>query len=162
MSKQVILGIDPGTRQIGISVFKGEELMFYALKTIKEETPAKTLAKLRKILETLILKYRIEHVAIEKPVFVQQERSFVKDIYEEIKEFIKQRNLGLAEHHPKMVMTRICEKGSATKQNTALVLARRYRELSKYVKPSNSRQTHYFAPLFDAIAVGFVSVRNNK
>jgi Holliday junction resolvasome RuvABC endonuclease subunit len=162
MSKQVVLGIDPGTRRIGISVFKGEELIFYALKTIKEDTPAQTLAKLRKVLEILIVKYRIERVAIEKPVFVQQQQSFVKDVYEETKELIKKRDLDLIEHHPKMVITLICKTGSPTKQTTAQILAQRYHELLKYIDASNSRQTNYFAPLFDAVAVGFVSVRNEK
>ena len=76
-SSPIVLGIDPGARQIGVAVFCGEELIFYAVKSFKKRSEEDTLRKLRKVLEKMISAYRVEFVALERVVYVQQNKSFV-------------------------------------------------------------------------------------
>jgi Holliday junction resolvasome RuvABC endonuclease subunit len=156
MYEPVILGIDPGARQIGVSVFRGDDLLFFGLKTIKARNPDEVLEKTRNIMIRLIDEYRGDYVAIEKIVFVQQQRSFVMSVYEEIIEVVRQRNIPLIEYDPSAIKTFICTNGKPTKQSAAQILGQKYGELAKYLNTSNVWQRRYAAGLFDAIAVGYV------
>lgn len=151
-----VLGIDPGARQIGVAVFRGDELIFYGLKSIKKKTDADTLRKLRKVLAKMIETYRIEAVAIEKAVFIQQQRSFVKTVYEEAVSYARTQKVFLFEHDPKTIRRTICGIQEPTKRNTALALVQSYPELEQYFTVPKIWQKRYYAQLFDAIAAGLV------
>jgi Holliday junction resolvasome RuvABC endonuclease subunit len=156
------LGIDPGARQIGVSVFRDKELIFYSVKTFKKQTGEEKLIKLRKIIEKLIADYRIESVALEKVVFVQQHRSFVKIVYDEIRDFLKENNVSFFEYNPKLIRAILCGVEKPTKRNVALLLAQRYGELVRYFNVPRLWQKRYYAQLFDAIAVGLVCAKERR
>jgi len=152
----IVLGIDPGARQIGVAIFCGEELQFYAVKSFKKRSRQETLRKLRKVIEKMISAYRVEVVALEKVVYVQQNKSFVKTVYEEIKDFLEKREILFYEYHPRLIRQVICQNEKPTKRNTALLLSQKYNELVRYFSVPRLWQKRYFALLFDAIAVGLV------
>lgn len=154
-----ILGLDVGARQIGVSIQRNEELVFYAVKSIKQNSKTETLKRLQNVLEALIAKYDIEVIAVEKSVYPQQQNSFVKIVYQATKDFALQRNIRLFEYHPNLIRQIICQMKKPTKYNTALILAQRYTELARYFNVPKLWQKRYFAQLFDAIAVGLVCAR---
>lgn len=154
-----ILGLDVGARQIGASVFRGGELVFYKVKSIKKTSGAETLHRLELVLAVLIEKYRIEAVALKKPVYPQQHRSFVKPVYETAKAFIVKNNLRLFEYDPDMIYKIICRSAKPTKAVTASLLSERYAELARYFNVPKLWQKRYYAQLFDAIAAGLVCAR---
>ena len=158
----IILGIDPGARQIGIAVFRDEELLFYAVKTIKQANRKQSLRKLRKVLIKLINEYAVQIVALEKVVFIQQHRSFVKIVADEIKAFLKEKKLPFFEYNPKLIRETICGFEKPTKRNTSLLLAQKYTELVRYFNVPRLWQKKYFAQLFDAIAAGVVCAKEIK
>ena len=153
-----VLGIDPGARQVGVSILHADgELVFFSVKTFKKPTKEESLRKLRKIISKLIIRYRVEAVAVEKIAFVQQRRSFVKDVYEEIIRYARgQENLTLCEYDPKRIRQLICGLEKPTKQNAALLLSQSYPELVRYFSVPRPWQKRYFALLFGAIAVALV------
>jgi Holliday junction resolvasome RuvABC endonuclease subunit len=155
-SSPAILGIDPGARQIGVSVLYGEELLFYAVKTFRRKKVEDSLDALRKTIKKLIVGYNIDYVAAEKIVFLQQHRSFVKIAADEIRNFIKSENIGFFEYNPKQIRQIICGLEKPTKRNTALILSQRYSELVRYFDVPRLWQKRYYALLFGAIAVGLV------
>lgn len=158
----VILGIDPGARQIGICVLKGEELVQYGVKTFRRKRLDEALVKLREIIKNLITEYEVDFVAIEKPVFVQQHRSFVKVAAEEITSYLREEKISYAEYNPKYIREVICGTERATKRNTALLLSQQYNELTRYFNVPRLWQKRYYAQLFGAIAVGLICARKNK
>lgn len=158
-NQQNILGLDVGARQIGVSVLRGEELVFYSVKSFRKHDPDESLKNLEGILDRLITEYEIESVAVEKIVFVQQHRSFVKIVYECAVNFLKGRNISLFEYNPKLVRQIVCGLEKPTKRNTALLLAQSYAELVRYFNVQKLWQKRYYAQLFDAIAVGIACAR---
>lgn len=154
-----ILGLDIGARQIGVSVLKDEELVFYTIKSIKRNSKTKTLKQLEKVLTALIEKYDIEVITLKKIVYPQQQNSFVKTVYQTTKNFVLKRNIRLFEYNPKLIRQIICALEKPTKRNTALLLSQRYTELARYSSVPKLWQKRYFAQLFDAIAVGLVCAR---
>lgn len=156
MSSSTVLGIDPGARQIGVSVLRGEELVFYAVKTFRRRTNEDSLDALREIIKKLIVQYGVERVAAKKIVFLQQHRSFVKTAADEIRNFIKTENIPFDEYNPKQIRQIICRPEKPTNQNTALILSQKYSELVRYFNVPRLWQKRYYALLFGAIAAGLV------
>ncbi len=155
-----ILGLDVGARQIGVAVLRGEELVFYAVKSIKQNSKTGTLARLEQILTALIEKYDIEAIAIKQLVCVQQLRSFAKTVYEAVKNFALGKNIRLFECQSTAVRRVVCQGAAKpTKRNTALLLSQRYTELTRYFNVRRLWQKRYYAQLFDAIAVGLVCAK---
>ncbi|MDQ3179035.1 MAG: crossover junction endodeoxyribonuclease RuvC [Acidobacteriota bacterium] len=157
-----ILGLDIGARQIGVSILRNEELVFYAVKSIKRNSKTKVLKQLEKVLTALIEKYDIEVFTLKKIVYRQQQNSFVKTVYEETKDFALNQNIRLFEYNPKLIRQIICGLEKPTKRNTALLLTQRYAELARYFNVPKLWQKRYLAQLFDAIAVGLVCARELK
>jgi Holliday junction resolvasome RuvABC endonuclease subunit len=152
----VVLGIDTGARQIGVAVLLSGDLVFYGVKSIKRPDRDSSLVKLRDVLEKLIETYKINTVTLEKVVFVQQHRSFVKIVYDEIRNFLKKRNIRFFEYNPKLVREIVCGHQQPSKRRAALLLVQRYPELARYFNVPRLWQKRYYAQLFDAIAVGLV------
>ena len=155
-SARSVLGLDVGARQIGVAVLRDEELVFYAVKTIKHNSKAATLRRLQKVLTILVAKYDIEIIALEKIIYPQQQNAFVKIVYEEIIEFGAKKKIRLFEFNPEFTRRTICRNKKPVKRRTALILTQRYTELARYYSVPKPWQKRYFAQLFDAIAVGLV------
>ncbi len=156
--KPLILGIDPGSREIGVAVFSGNELLYYAIKSIRRNTREQRLFKLAAVLDRLFVEYEIDCLAVEEPYYVQQRSSFVKKVVETIGIIAKNQGLNVAIYSPTEVRDAICEKPKSTKLLTARRLVEIYPELAPHFNLPRITQKRYYAMLFDAVAVGLVCV----
>lgn len=155
-----VLGIDPGSRQIGVAVFTSEELIFYGVKYFRAKHQTETFSKLQKVVANLIDSYGIEIVAIERTTFPQQDTAFVKDVYKCLVRCVKKYQLELIELDPQFVRKVICGNQKPTKRNTAQTLVRTYNELEPYFDVQQIWSRRYYGQLFDAIAVGLAYLRS--
>ena len=151
-----VLGIDPGARQIGISVFKDRQLIFYGVKTLGGKDPNLKIATMKQILKGFITAHQIKHVAVKRIVFVQQHRSFVKVVFDELRSFLKKQPLGYSEYNPAEIRNLICEYEESTRANAARVLAQKFPELTRFMNVSKVWQKKYYSLLLEAVAVGFI------
>lgn len=161
-TQPVVLGIDPGSRRIGVAVFREAEMIFYGLKSIKKKTEVDTLRKLRNVLAKLVSGYRIEYVVLERAIYAQQQASFVKTVYREIVSFFEQKQIKLLVYDPKFIRKAICGYEKPTKHNTALKLIQRHSELERYINLPSSRQQVYYWRMFGAIAAAITGVEAVK
>lgn len=157
-----ILALDVGAKLIGAAVFENKRLVFYAVKSIKKSTEAETLRQVQKVLETLVFDYGIYIIALEKLVYPQQRNSFVKTVYEEVKDFANEEGIKLLEFEPLFIRQTICKNKVATKQNAFEIITRLYPELFKAFTAKRIWQKAYYAYLFNAIAVGLVCNKEIK
>src|SRR5438128_7650796 len=127
-----ILAIDPGTKEIGVVVLEGNELIFYAVKTIRDRSTAqRILAHVAAITQELITQYDPQYLAIEKMFVVQKSAALLSVAAEEIKSVAKSNGLPIYEYAPSTVRKFICQSGAATKRDVAQVVAQRYPELAR-------------------------------
>ena len=156
-----ILGIAAGARRIGVAVFQGVDLISYGVRSIKDKDDNLTLSRTRRILRESLHEYDPTHIALAKIVFVQQHRSFVKIVFDEIRNFLKDQQVPYTEHNPKAFRKAVCENEKPTKANTALIIAGRYPELKRFFNVPNIWQKRYYDLLLDAVAVGLVCARDH-
>ncbi len=152
-----ILAVDPGTRELGVSVLRGAELVFYNVKTVtNRKNPLKTLEVIAGYIRNLIKKHRPDTLSIEKMFVTQKNSALLVVCAEQVKAVAKELELQIFEYAPSTVRKRLCQSGRATKREAAKVLTARYPELKRYYQRTARWELDYYANLFDAVAVGVV------
>lgn len=150
-----ILAIDPGTREIGVALLEGEDLLYYGVKSIRNrKRPQQVLQEAAHIIGRLIDTYNPSVLAIEKMFLIQKSGSLLIVVADEIKATARAAGLSVYEYAPTTVRKLICQTGKATKRATARIIADRYVELARYFKGRSKWEELYYANMFDAIAVG--------
>ena len=152
-----ILAVDPGTRELGVAVLSGKELLFYGVKTVtNRKNPLIVLDAISSYLRNLLKKYRPTAVAVEKMFITQKNSALLVVTAEQVKAVAKEANLPVYEYAPVTVRKRLCQTGRATKRETAAVIATRFPELNRYYRRTAAWEIDYYSNLFDAVAVGVV------
>jgi crossover junction endodeoxyribonuclease RuvC len=150
-----ILAIDPGTREIGVAVLDGQQLVYYGVKTVQgRRSPAEVLRRVQKITSDLIERFRPNCLAIEKMFLLQKSASLLVVAAEEVKATAHQHGLAVYEYAPTLVRKMVCRSGRATKAEAAKVVTSQFPELRPYLEQRTKWETLYYANMFDAIAIG--------
>lgn len=159
IAEPTILGIDPGTRHLGVAVLKDASLLYYGVKTFKkDEQGCPAFAELKKAIVNLTIEYQVDRVALEKVVSVQQLRSPVGIVSRHIKTLAEERRCLWREYSPAFVRSSIGGE-KVGREKTWQIIAQKYPELNRYLIVQNVWQKNYFAHLFDAVAVALLAAR---
>lgn len=152
-----ILAVDPGTREMGVAVLRGGELLFYGVKTVtNRKNPIIVLETISGYIRNLLKKYHPTYLAIEKMFVTQKNSALLVVVAEQVKALAKEAELPIYEYAPTTVRKRLCQSGRATKRETAEVLSIRFPELKRYYHRTKAWERDYYSNLFDAVAVGVV------
>lgn len=158
IKQTTILAIDPGTRQLGVAVFSGEELLYYAVKTIRRRGSAsEILRQVRQVVSRLIADYKPQSLAIEKMFLIQKSAALLNVTADEIKAVAKAEGLAIYEYAPTVVRKIICNTGRATKKEAAKVIVSMYPELTRFLQQRTKWEELYYANMFDAVGVGLAA-----
>jgi Holliday junction resolvasome RuvABC endonuclease subunit len=153
------LAVDPGRSMIGVAVFEGAALRYYAVKTLRVPgTPADVRRAATQVLKNLIATYGPTHLAIEQPLVVQQRSELLAHVISALKTTARREALDVREYAPLEVRRFICTNESPTKREVARLLAARYPELSRYAAARSHWAEAYYERMFGAVAVGLTSV----
>ena len=161
IKKNRLLAIDPGSREMGLAVLDGRELIYYGVKSLKKYRPKQQLTKaVKDIITRLLIEYGVKAITMENGWFSQNTSPLFQAVFEAIKEIAKQKNLKLTTHAPKTIRKFICGDGKATKKRTAQILAHRFPELNIYLQQDLRWKEKYWLNAFDAIAVGLTQLES--
>lgn len=156
-NSSIILAVDPGSRELGVAVVNGGELLFYGVKTISNHrNPQRILEAVSHHMRRLVNKYRPAHLAIEKTRASQQNFALLATIADQFKAIATEANLLISEYTSANVRKRLCQSGRATRRETARVLAERFPELGRYYLRATKWERDYYGNLFDAVAIGVI------
>lgn len=160
MNQTKILAIDPGTKEIGVAVLSGVELLYFGVKTIRQrQSNREILRQARKIISRLIADHLPNYLALETASVTQQTSRLWTAVVKEIKSIARAQCLPVFEYTPTLVRKQICQPAKATKRNMAEKLVGRYCELRQYLEERTEWEALYYAHIFDAIALGLMCYR---
>lgn len=165
----VILGIDPGTRYMGIVVLQGKQLMRYGVHQLRNgERPHDVIGQAKRIVLGYIGKHGPQIVAIETPLPMATRRGAILNvIVDELRARAKDLNLELRELGPSDIRVAVVGDPKATKIDVAetLVNSKGFDALRPLIprRPTRSAlglrsKDKYWLHMFDALAVA-VGVR---
>lgn len=160
-----ILAVDPGRSRLGVAVFEGTALHYYAVKALRVPgTRADVCRAAERVLSTLIAAHRPTHMAIEQPLVVQQRAALLAHVIRALKTTARRYGLVISEYAPQVVRRLICDYEKPTKRAVAQRLAALYPELGRYRAVQSRWAELYYERLFGAVAVGLVcyTLRENQ
>lgn len=154
-----ILAIDPGTREMGIAVLQGTDLLYHGVHVfLRRESAQSILAEGKDTLQRLIRDFGPDALAIEKTFFANNRNSaLINVLSDEIRTLGKRKRLQVLAFAPSTVKKRITGNGHATKSEVAAVLVARYPQLKGYVVDLPKWKQKFHANMFDAVALGLVA-----
>lgn len=163
MHHKTILGIDPGTKEMGLAVLHGPELRYFGVRTLRNGTrPYDVIGQARRIVLAVIEKQAPDIVAIEEPLLLPTKRAaLLSVIAQELRARAEDLGLEVVELSPSAVRQAAVGNPRATKIEVAEILARdQFTQLRDLVpiRPPRSAlglrpRDKYWLHMFDALAL---------
>jgi Holliday junction resolvasome RuvABC endonuclease subunit len=163
MQHKTILGIDPGTKEMGLVVLRGKTLVAYGVHTLRNGTrPHDVIGQARRIVLAAIEKHAPQVVAIEEPLMLPTKRAALMSvIVEELRGRAEELNLEVVELSPLTIRQQVVGNPRATKIDVAEALVRggfdQLRGLipKRPVRPALGLRpgAKYWLHMFDALAL---------
>jgi len=167
MQQKTILGIDPGTKEMGLVVLRGRELRYFGVHTLRNGTrPHDVIGQARRIVLTAIERHQPEVVAIEQPFNLPTKRSHLLNVItDELRERAAELDLEVVALSPQEIRQRVTSNPRATKIDVAEHLVRNgFENLRQFVPKRPARpvlglrpREKYWLHMFDALALALAA-----
>ena len=163
MEQKTILGIDPGTKEMGLAVLRGRELRYFGVRTLRNGTrPHDAIGQAKRIVLGTIEQYQPRVVAIEEPFNLPTKRSHLLNVItDELRERAVELGLEVVALSPLAIRQRVTGNPRATKIDLAECLVRHgFEKLSPLIPKRPARaamglspRAKYWLHMFDALGI---------
>ena len=167
MQDKTILGIDPGTKEMGLAVLRGAELLAYGVRTLRNGSrPYDVIGQARRIVLAAIEKHTPRVVAIEEPLMLPTKRAAILlVIAQELRGRAEELGLEVVELSPATIRERVTGNPGATKIEVAEALVGSGFEQLRGLIPQRPKRAalglrprdKYWLHMFDALALSLAA-----
>jgi crossover junction endodeoxyribonuclease RuvC len=160
-SKQRILAIDPGTREMGVAVLENGNLLYHSVETCpKRAAPEERLRQGRAAVARFIRDFRPKVLAVEKSFVGRNRNAAILNVLAgEIASLGRRNGIAVMSLAPNTVKKAIVGYGWATKAQVARAVAARFPRLKAYLPPMRKWKQQRQLNMFDAVAIGLTASR---
>jgi Holliday junction resolvasome RuvABC endonuclease subunit len=148
-----IMGINPGTRYLGIAVFQGAELMDWRIKILKGKWSKEKMKKAISIIWDFIERHGINYFVIKKLHPSRRSLDLARFVAR-IKEFSRRKGLKAYQYSIKDLEEFFIKEGKLNKKNLAEIIVSEYPVLFHELKKEKKNKNAYFGRMFEAVALG--------
>ncbi|MCG3198816.1 MAG: crossover junction endodeoxyribonuclease RuvC [Candidatus Omnitrophica bacterium] len=154
-----ILAIDPGTREMGVAVLEGKDLLYHGVHVfLHRQSPHAILKEGRTVILRMIRDFDPNVLVVEKTFFANNRNAaLVNVLADEIQALGRRKGLRVLSFAPSTVKKRITGNGHASKSEVAAVLVARYPQLKGYTVERPKWKQKFHANMFDALALAVVA-----
>jgi Holliday junction resolvasome RuvABC endonuclease subunit len=163
MQHKTILGIDPGTKEMGLAVLRGSQLLSYGVRTLRNGArPYDVIGQARRIVLATIAKHQPQVVAVEEPFDLPTKRAHLLNVIDdELRGRAEELGLEVVALSPSAIRERVVGNPHATKIDVAEHLARSGFDQLKTLIPRRPARPalglrprdKYWLHMFDALAL---------
>jgi len=150
-----IIGINPGTRYLGIAAFEGPELMDWRIKTLKEKWSKKKMKRVIKIISDFIERYEPTVLAIKRLHPSRSSRN-LKKLVEKIKKLARSLRLRVCQYSIKDLESFFNPEEKMNKKRLAEIVTSEYPVLLHELNKEKRNKNAYHTRMFEAVALGAV------
>jgi Holliday junction resolvasome RuvABC endonuclease subunit len=168
MQNKTVLGIDPGTKEMGLAVLRGRELRYFGVRTLRNGTrPYDVIGQARRVVLATIEKYAPDIVAIEEPFNLPTKRAHLLNVIsDELRGRAEEIGVEVLELSPSAIRKRVVGNPRATKIDVAETLVeagfdqlrelipKRPKRAALGLRPRDKYWLHMFDALAMAVAAG--------
>ncbi len=167
MQGKTILGIDPGTKEMGLAVLRGHELRYFGVRTLRNgDRPYDVIGQARRVVLAAIETHAPQVVAIEKPLMLPTKRAALMSVIaQELHARAEELDLQVLELSPDAIRQCVTGNSRATKIDVAEALVQDgFPQLRKLVPRRPARpalglrpRDKYWLHMFDALALALAT-----
>ena len=148
-----ILAVNPGSRYIGIAVFRGPELLDWGVKVVSGKTPSSKLGSVRAILRDCLQRYDPDVLSIKRLHRSRSSRR-LNELTKKIRQLCRRRGIKVYQYSIQDLEGALCPAGRANKRKLAEVLATTYPVLAQELQREKQHRNPYHIRMFEAVALG--------
>lgn len=152
-----VLGINPGTRYIGIACFEGDSLIDWGIKVINGKWSRKKRAKATEIISMLIEYYQPDAVSVKKlhSSRISNNLSFIAD---EIARQAKKNRLRFRRYSIKEIKSFFCPGKKTNRKKIIKHLTATYPVLHREMDREDNSNNTYHLRMFEAVALAVICI----
>jgi len=150
-----IIGINPGTRYLGIAVLYGQELMDWRIKVLKGRWSKEKMANALGIVSEFIDRYEPIILVIKKLHPSRRSQNLAR-LVARIKEFSRRKGLKVCQYSIKEIERFFIEGGKLNKRNLIEAIVRLYPILHYDLTKEKSHKNAYYIRAFEAVALASI------
>lgn len=149
---QKIIGINPGTRYLGVAVLSGQELMDWRIKVLDGKWSDDKVKKAIRIVSEFIDQYDPNVLAIKKLHSSRRSRNLAQ-LVAKIKEFSRRKGLKVFQYSIKEVEEFFIKEDKLNKKNLAEAIVLENPALFHELQKEKSNKNFYYTRVFEAVAL---------
>jgi Holliday junction resolvasome RuvABC endonuclease subunit len=150
-----IIGINPGTRYLGIAVFQGPELMDWRIKVLKGKWSKEKMKRATEIISDFVERYEPGVLAIKKLHPSRRSQNLARFVAR-IKEFSRRKSLKVYQYSIKDLEQFFIEEDKLNKKNLAEAIVLENPALFHELQKEKAHKNPYFIRVFEAVALASV------
>jgi hypothetical protein len=149
---KMILGISPGTRYVGISLFQNGRLIGWKVKTFKGKTTKKKLQHIRDSVRPIIEGYAVDAVTLKIPDCKRTSKN-VRQIISDIEKIVVEKKLQFFRCNI-TALKQMCSVDN--RKNLVEYLMQKYPKELSSVENCGPNRHPYYEKMFEAVAAGML------
>ena len=154
---KTVLAINPGTRYLGMALFRGNQLKDWRVKILKGRWSKEKLQKALTIILTWIERYRPDLLAIKRLHPARSSRGLTS-LQTQIQRICLRKKLALTQYSIKYLENIFCPEDRKNKRSLAEGVAADYPALYFELNIEKLRKNSYHIRMFEAVALGAAGV----
>lgn len=147
-----IIGINPGTRYLGVALFCDSELRDWGVKVLSGKWSKSKMDKIKKIVLRYINLYEPEVLAIKKLHPSRRSKNLVK-LVRSIKDFTKRKGLRIYQYSIKDIEQFFLTQEKANKKKLFKKISSEYQDLFHEYKREKDNKNSYYIRMVEAVAL---------
>ena len=160
MHKKIkVVGLNPGTRYIGIAVFYGSELRDWQVKNIESRWSEDKMAKVIMVLSSLIDCYKPDVLAIKK-LHPSRSSPNLNRLVDRIKELSRRKGLRVCQYTIDELKRHFQPEARITRRELADMVASEYPILFHELNREQANINPYYVRMFEAVALGSICLNH--
>ena len=156
-----IIGISPGTRYVGYSIFYGSELRDWGVKNIEGRWSKEKQKRIIAFISNLTEQHKPKALVIKK-LHPSRSSSNLNRLVSKIKESSERKRLMVHQYSIKDLESFFYPDGRINKMALAEKVAEKYSVLSHELKREKTIMNPYYIRMFEAVALGSLCLQDNK
>ena len=150
-----IIGINPGTRYLGIAAFEGPELMDWRIKTLKGKWSKEKMKRAVGIISDFIERYEPCVLSIKRLHPSRNSRN-LKKLVEKIKKLARSLRFRVCQYSIKDLESFFNPEKKMNKKRLAKIVTSEYPVLLHELNKEKRNKNAYHIRMFEAVALGAV------
>lgn len=150
------MGINPGTRYLGLAVLHGSDLLDWRVKTFRGKWTKEKAKRILEIISEKIKLYEINNISLKKLHPSRRSRNLAK-LVNKIKELARRRIIKIYQYSIKEIEKLSIEDKKLNKRNLIEAIVNRYPILHHDLNKEKILKNSYYFRIFEAVALASTS-----